>query len=170
MLLLNLDHFKLVNDSLGHSAGDAMLVKVSERLVGIASSGDTVARLGGDEFALLMEGDADASGMVAQRVVEAFDRPFVIDGQDLLVRPSVGLAIAAVHNVDVAAGELLRRAEVAMYSANGLGPASWSRSHRRSIRAAARAPFSPPPATALTEKSVRRGCWANCAMPSSISG
>ncbi|HYJ57063.1 MAG TPA: EAL domain-containing protein [Mycobacterium sp.] len=117
VVVLNLDHFKLVNDSLGHSAGDAVLVRVSERLVGIARSGDTVARLGADEFALLMEGDTDASGMVAQRVVEAFDRPFVIDGQDLLVRPSVGLAIAAVHNVDVSAGEILRRAEVAMYSA-----------------------------------------------------
>ena len=117
VLLLNIDHFKLVNDSLGHKAGDAMLVRVSERLVGTVRGGDTVARLGGDEFAVLMEGDADASHMIAQRVMEAFDRPFVIGGEDLLMRTSVGLAITAADSTDIAADELLRRAEVAMYSA-----------------------------------------------------
>lgn len=117
VLLVNLDHFKFVNDSLGHPAGDAILVRVSERLVGTARISDTVARLGGDEFAVLMEGDADASRLVAQRVVEAFDRPFLVDGQDLFVRPSTGVAIAAVDDADIAADELLRRADVAMRTA-----------------------------------------------------
>lgn len=117
VLLMNLDHFRLVNDSLGHPAGDVILGRIAERLVGTVRMSDTVARLGGDEFAILMEGDAHASRLMAQRVVQTFDRPFAINGQDLLVRPSVGLAVAAVGNSDVTADELLMQADVAMNSA-----------------------------------------------------
>lgn len=117
VLLIDLDDFKMVNDSLGHPAGDAMLVRVGERLAGTVRASDTVARLGGDEFAVLMEGDVAASRVAAQRVVQAFDRPFVIDGQDLLVRPSVGLAVAGHTDSAVSAEELLRRSDVAMYAA-----------------------------------------------------
>ncbi len=114
VLLMNLDHFRLVNDSLGHPAGDDILVRVAERLVGTVRISDTVARLDGDEFAVLMEGDADASRLVAQRVVQTFERPFAINGQDLLVRPSVGLAVATVDNPDITADGLLKQADVAM--------------------------------------------------------
>ncbi|GAB3234569.1 putative bifunctional diguanylate cyclase/phosphodiesterase [Mycolicibacterium hippocampi] len=117
VLLIDLDDFKLVNDSLGHPAGDAMLVRVGERLAATVRAGDTVARLGGDEFAVLMEGDAAATREAAQHVVHAFDRSFDIDGQDLLVRPSVGLAVAGFTDAALTADELLKRADVAMYTA-----------------------------------------------------
>ena len=117
VLLMDLDHFKLVNDSLGHAAGDAMLVRFSERLNGIVRPDDTAARLGGDEFAVLMEGDVEALRAVAQGVVHAFDRPFAVAGQELWVRPSVGLAMTEVGAPAVTGDELLLQADVAMYAA-----------------------------------------------------
>ena len=92
VLSLDLDNFKLVNDDLGHPAGDALLIQVAQRIVGCVRTGDTVARLGGDEFAVLMEGRAHQSRLIAHRVVQAFDERFTVDGHDLLIRPSVGLA------------------------------------------------------------------------------
>lgn len=117
VLSLDLDDFKLVNDSLGHPAGDQMLVLVAERLLGCVRTGDTVARLGGDEFAVLMEGNAEHSRLIAHRVLQAFDELFIVDGHDLLVRPSVGLAVARTDQVEISADELLKQADVAMYSA-----------------------------------------------------
>lgn len=117
VLLMDLDHFKLVNDSLGHAAGDAMLVRFSERLNGIVRPDDTAARLGGDEFAVLMEGDVEALRAVAQGVVHAFDRPFAVAGQELWVRPSVGLAMTEEGAPAVTGDELLLQADVAMYAA-----------------------------------------------------
>jgi diguanylate cyclase (GGDEF)-like protein len=117
VLSLDLDDFKLVNDNLGHPAGDALLVLAAERIMGCVRTSDTVARLGGDEFAVLMEGMADHSRLVAHRVVDAFDEPFLIDGHDLLVRPSVGLAVASAEGPDISADALLKQADVAMYSA-----------------------------------------------------
>ena len=117
VLLIDLDDFKLVNDSLGHPAGDAILSRAAERLNNAVRASDTVARLGGDEFAVLMEGDPDASRAVAHQVVAAFDRPFLIDGQDLRVRPSVGLAIATPDSAPLTVEDLLKQADVAMYSA-----------------------------------------------------
>ncbi len=116
VLVLDLDDFKLINDTLGHPAGDAMLVEVAARLTATVRSADTVARLGGDEFAVLIEGDSAASHVTAQRVVQAFDRPFVIEGEDLLVRPSVGLAVASADDSAVTVDELLRQADIAMYA------------------------------------------------------
>ncbi|MDO3639951.1 putative bifunctional diguanylate cyclase/phosphodiesterase [Mycolicibacterium arseniciresistens] len=121
LLSLDLNDFKLVNDSLGHPAGDALLMRVAERLVGCVRTGDTVARLGGDEFAVLLEGRVDHSHRVAHRVVEAFDEPFVIDGQQLLMRPSVGLAVASFESQndepDLTADILFKQADLAMYTA-----------------------------------------------------
>jgi len=117
VLVMDLDDFKLVNDSLGHPAGDALLVMVAERILGCLRPGDTVARLGGDEFAVLMEGWAEHSRLVAQRVVQVFDEPFPIEGHDILVRPSVGLAVAAAEGADLSANALMKQADVAMYSA-----------------------------------------------------
>ena len=76
VLVEDLDDFKLVNDSLGHPAGDALLFLVAERILGCVRACDTVARVGGDEFAVLMEGRAEDSRLVAHRVVEAFEAPF----------------------------------------------------------------------------------------------
>jgi diguanylate cyclase (GGDEF)-like protein len=117
VLSMDLDDFKLVNDSLGHPAGDALLIQAAERLLGCVRTSDTVARVGGDEFAVLMEGLPELSRLVAHRVVAAFEAPFLIDGQQLLMRPSVGLAVASSANPDLSADLLLKQADVAMYSA-----------------------------------------------------
>ena len=114
---IDLDDFKLVNDSLGHPAADTILVSVGERIIACVRAGDTVARLGGDEFALLLEGRADHSYLVAGRVVEAFDQPFVIDGEKMLLRPSVGIAVASSDEPDLAPEALMKRADMAMYAA-----------------------------------------------------
>lgn len=116
ILSLDLDDFKLVNDGLGHPAGDALLVLVAERLRGSVRAGDTVARLGGDEFAVLLEGKAEHSRLVAHRVMQAFDEMFLVDGHDLLVRPSIGLAVASIDDGEISSDVLLKQADVAMYS------------------------------------------------------
>ena len=117
VLSLDLDDFKLVNDGLGHPAGDALLIQAAHRILGCVRTSDTVARLGGDEFGVLMEGWADHSRLVAHRVVQAFEEPFLIDGHDLLIRTSVGLAVASTREPEISADGLLKQADVAMYSA-----------------------------------------------------
>ncbi len=117
VLSLDLDDFKLVNDGLGHPAGDRLLVQVAGRLLNSARSSDTVARVGGDEFVVLMEGDRDEARGVIQRVLRAFDAPFHVDGHDLLLRPSAGLAVAAAEDPELSPEVLLKQADVAMYSA-----------------------------------------------------
>jgi diguanylate cyclase (GGDEF)-like protein len=126
VVLLDLDDFKLVNDSLGHAAGDILLHDVGDRIHGILRNGDTVARLGGDEFAILIEDEPDVARAIAGRVLESFDEPFVLDGREVVVRPSVGLAAAsssegatAVRDdvYGITGDELFRRADLAMYSA-----------------------------------------------------
>lgn len=116
VVTLDLDDFKLVNDGLGHAAGDALLVDVAGRIVAAVRSGDTVARLGGDEFAILIEKGREAPEVVAQRVVDAFDEPFVVDGHLLPIRPSVGLSVAPARS-DLQAGVLLKQSDLAMYAA-----------------------------------------------------
>jgi diguanylate cyclase len=117
VLSLDLDGFKRVNDSLGHAAGDALLIEVARRIVGCVRTGDTVGRLGGDEFAILSENGAEPPLGVANRVSDTFDKPFFIDGQDISVRASVGLALAAAQDPDVSVDQLLKQADMAMYSA-----------------------------------------------------
>jgi diguanylate cyclase (GGDEF)-like protein/PAS domain S-box-containing protein len=120
VLFLDLDGFKEVNDSLGHAAGDHLLVQVAERLRGLVRDGDTVARFGGDEFALLVQSivaraDAETLG---RRIVEEIGRPFAVDGRELHVGASVGLASAADAG-DLE--QLLRNADLAMYKAKAAG-------------------------------------------------
>ena len=117
VLSLDLDDFKLVNDNLGHPAGDALLELTAERILVEVRTGDTVARLGGDEFAVLLEGNAEDSRLVALRVAQSFERPFMIDGHELLLRTSVGLAVASPGDADTSGDVLLKQADVAMYSA-----------------------------------------------------
>jgi diguanylate cyclase (GGDEF)-like protein len=117
VLSLDLDDFKLVNDALGHPAGDALLTAVADRLLISTESGDTVARLGGDEFAILIEDGTESPLARAHRVLEAFDEPFVIDGQQLYMHPSIGLASGtAAENPASIAAALIKQADVAMYS------------------------------------------------------
>jgi diguanylate cyclase (GGDEF)-like protein/PAS domain S-box-containing protein len=113
--LMDLNDFKAVNDSLGHAAGDQLLVAAAERLRSSVRSGDTVARLGGDEFAVLLayatEAEVDA---VVARIIGAFTEPVHVAGSDLHMAASIGIA---VNDGPVSASELQRRADVAMYAA-----------------------------------------------------
>ncbi|MET0901325.1 MAG: EAL domain-containing protein [Mycobacterium sp.] len=123
VLVLDLDDFKFVNVSMGHPAGDTLLVDVAERLLSCLRTGDTIARLGGDEFAILLEGGVDSARAVAHRVVQCFDEPFVLDGEPVLIRPSIGLVALSGDDADVSAEVVLKRADVAMYAvkASGIG-------------------------------------------------
>jgi len=120
VLLLDLDDFKIVNDTLGHFAGDQLLVEVSARFASAMRSGDTVARLGGDEFAVLIEiGErGDVPETVAQRLLAALDVPVHLEERDVIVRASVGFAIAA-HGTT--AEQLLGDADLALYAAKDAG-------------------------------------------------
>ncbi len=117
LLLLDIDRFKEINDTLGHDRGDTLLVQVADRLRAIVRDTDTVARLGGDEFAMLLKTvrSVDDGAMFAERVLGAFAQPYVIDGLVLHVETSVGLALLPDHASDVQS--LMKRADVAMYSA-----------------------------------------------------
>ncbi len=138
VLVLDLDGFKHVNDSLGHAAGDALLAQVAERLLGATRGTDTVARLGGDEFAVLIENArvADDAVVVADRILGALRTPFDLDGSEAVVGTSVGIALAAdalardgesadtsaaASNIDALGESLLRDADLAMYRAKGAG-------------------------------------------------
>lgn len=120
VISLDLNDFKLVNDNLGHHAGDELLTGVANRLLYSIRSGDTVARPGGDEFCLVVTGSPESAHLVADRVAQSFDQPFMVAGQQLPMRPSVGLAIAEPGE-PVLAGELLERADTAMYAAKRSG-------------------------------------------------
>ena len=119
VLLLDLDRFKDVNDTLGHDKGDALLREVGERLRSVLRAGDLVARLGGDEFAILLP-DVDrpeAAVTVARSVVEVLGLPFRLDDVSVAVGASVGVALAPEHGTE--GPLLLQRADVAMYTAKG---------------------------------------------------
>ena len=115
VLVLDLNHFKIVNDTLGHSAGDELLRAVAARIRDGVRSGGIVARLGGDEFAVLIHGSAERIGQVANLIVESFDTPFVIDDHELLIRPSAGLSISDATGAQ-SSDELVNQADKAMYS------------------------------------------------------
>ena len=121
VLFIDLDDFKNVNDTLGHSAGDQLLMGVAERLRGSLRRPDTAARLGGDEFAVLIEDidNIDEAEAVAERVFLALATPFAIAGQSLVVRASIGIAISDADNDT--AGNLMSHADVAMYAAKTAG-------------------------------------------------
>jgi diguanylate cyclase (GGDEF)-like protein/PAS domain S-box-containing protein len=117
LLLLDLDRFKEVNDTMGHPYGDLILQQVASRIRELLREADTVARLGGDEFAILPSGATAKEGAVrtAQKVVKAFEKPFVIDDRAFDIRSSIGIALYPEHGDD--AETLMRRADVAMYVA-----------------------------------------------------
>jgi diguanylate cyclase (GGDEF)-like protein len=118
VLLLNLDDFKLVNDSMGRAAGDSLLRDVADRIQRGIRTGDTFARLGGDEFAVLIEDEPAAAETTAEYVVRGFDEPFVVADRQMFIRPSVGLAAAqSAREVDLTADDLFTRADLAMHSA-----------------------------------------------------
>jgi diguanylate cyclase (GGDEF)-like protein len=121
VLFIDLDGFKVVNDSLGHATGDGLLVSVAERITGCLRGSDLAARLGGDEFAILTaDGERPADTVpIAQRIIQAIGEPFVVGAREVFITASIGIATRGRHAED--AGELLRNADVAMYKAKTAG-------------------------------------------------
>ncbi|MET0377760.1 MAG: EAL domain-containing protein [Spongiibacteraceae bacterium] len=121
VLLIDLDRFKVVNDTLGHGFGDRLIQLVAQRLLACLRDGDTVCRLGGDEFAVLLPdlSAADDASQVAQKIAAALAAPFDLDGHEHFVTASIGIAIHPGDGDD--ADTLIRNADTAMYSAKALG-------------------------------------------------
>ena len=121
LIFVDLDNFKVINDSLGHDAGDRVLVEVGRRLSRISRRGDTVARFGGDEFVLLCSAlqDDDDVRLIASRAVRAIGEKFVHEGNDLTVTGSIGVVVTS--DPTASPGVLLQQADIAMYEAKGAG-------------------------------------------------
>ena len=121
VLFIDLDDFKLVNDGLGHAAGDRLLAAVAGRLRSCLRPSDLAARLGGDEFAILVTdlSDEGVPARIAERIVAALDAPFVVDGGHASIHASIGIVLSGPATCD--AGDVLSRADVAMYHAKARG-------------------------------------------------
>jgi diguanylate cyclase (GGDEF)-like protein/PAS domain S-box-containing protein len=137
VLFIDLDRFKVVNDSLGHMVGDELLVGIARRLEICLRDGDTIARLGGDEFTILLDGIADYGDAhrVAERVQEVLDQPFNLAGRELFVTASIGIKYSSGR--DEQPEDILRDADTAMYCAKALGKAQYQvfdvKMHRRAL-------------------------------------
>ncbi len=125
LLFVDLDHFKRVNDSLGHLAGDALLQTVAERIIGTVREADLVARFGGDEFVLLLAGPSSPQAVaeVAAKLVAAVGAPLWVEGASISVTPSIGVAQFPEHGQNAA--ELIKHADTAMYHAKAKGRAGF---------------------------------------------
>jgi len=123
VLFLDLDRFKNINDSLGHTIGDQVLIEAGRRFESCLRPGDIVARLGGDEFAVLLDGVADASSIaaIADRMNVELEKPFSLGGREVFITVSIGVATSTGR--DTLAADLLRNADTAMYRAKGAGRA-----------------------------------------------
>jgi diguanylate cyclase (GGDEF)-like protein/PAS domain S-box-containing protein len=122
VLLLDLDRFKEVNDTLGHPAGDTLLIEVATRLKSLLRETDVLARLGGDEFAIIQAGESDQRGAarsLAERILEILGKPFAIDGGEINIGTSIGIALAPEHGTG--SGELLKMADLALYRTKSAG-------------------------------------------------
>jgi diguanylate cyclase (GGDEF)-like protein/PAS domain S-box-containing protein len=122
VLLLDLDRFKHVNDTLGHAAGDALLREVAARLKGFLRETDVLARLGGDEFAIIQAAESNqrqAASKLADRITRIIAKPFNIDGTEFHIAASIGIALAPEHATDT--DSLLKMADMALYSAKSAG-------------------------------------------------
>ncbi len=121
LLFLDLDHFKDINDTLGHDAGDMALKAMAERLKGCLREGDTIARLGGDEFTMILENVNSAEDIadVAQKILDTLAQPFLLEGREILLTTSIGITLypADVDDSD----NMLKKADIAMYQAKAQG-------------------------------------------------
>jgi len=120
-MLLDIDHFKMVNDTMGHEAGDELLRDIGRRLQVCVRESDTVARFGGDEFGMVLGNMADPRDaiFVAQKMLDSFAPPFFVGGRELFVGPSIGITIYPLDSVDLDA--LTKNADSAMYHAKAQG-------------------------------------------------
>lgn len=122
VLLLDLDRFKQVNDTLGHPAGDALLIEMATRLKSLLRETDVLARLGGDEFAVIQAGESnqrEAAKSLAERIIEILRQPFAIDGGNISIGTSIGIALAVER--DTGSDDLLKMADLALYRAKSTG-------------------------------------------------
>ena len=121
LMFLDLDRFKIINDTLGHETGDALLKSVAERLRSCVRAGDTISRLGGDEFTIVLANIAhvDDVAHVAQKIIDGFVAPFHVNGRELFISPSIGITLYPFDDNDI--DSLLRNADAAMYHAKELG-------------------------------------------------
>lgn len=121
LLVIDLDRFKNINDTLGHDAGDDLLIKVAGRLEECTREGDTIARLGGDEFTIIMEDvkNFEDAVTIAEKVLSFMKTPFNLSAQELYVSPSIGISMYPID--DLKAGNLLKNADSAMYRAKESG-------------------------------------------------
>ncbi|HRH73982.1 MAG TPA: EAL domain-containing protein, partial [Zoogloea sp.] len=126
MYFLDLDHFKRINDTLGHGIGDELLIAATRRLANCLRKSDTISRLGGDEFIILVEGNESIRFFadVAEKICRALEAPFELNGQALTSTGTVGIAVAPVDGTDF--DTLMKKADMAMYHAKGLGRGSFS--------------------------------------------
>jgi len=122
VLLLDLDRFKQVNDTLGHPAGDTLLTEVATRLKALLRETDVLARLGGDEFAIVQAGESNqrqAARSLADRIIEMLGKPFDLDGSNISIGTSIGIALAPEHETN--SDNLLKMADLALYRAKSAG-------------------------------------------------
>lgn len=121
LLIIDLDRFKTINDTMGHGAGDAVLVEISKRLSALAGPGDTVVRLGGDEFAVVIAGEdaAGRAGIIAGAMLDAADEPVLVYGRPVTAGASIGLAVFPEHGRS--AETLFASADIALYAAKDSG-------------------------------------------------
>lgn len=120
VLFLDLDRFKGINDTFGHTIGDKLLIKVSQIIQELLREGDVLGRFGGDEFLLILYGtDESGVALIAQRIQESFNTPFDIDGHSLRITPSIGIAVFPEHGRDIET--ILKHADTAMYESKRLG-------------------------------------------------
>jgi diguanylate cyclase (GGDEF)-like protein len=116
VMLIDLDRFKTINDTLGHPVGDLALAEIGRRLAGVLRQSDSVARLGGDEFSILLpSGDVEHASAVARKIIRALESPIIVDGQSMDLGASIGIAHFPLHGEDGDA--LMRAADIAMYIA-----------------------------------------------------
>lgn len=126
LIFLDLDRFKIINDSLGHESGDRLLQMVARRLDDCIRPGDTAARLGGDEFTILLDAVIDVTDVIsiAERLATEIRKPFKIDGREVFVTASIGITCSRPGHVD--AIDLLREADIAMYQAKAIGKGDYA--------------------------------------------
>ena len=129
LMFIDLDHFKRVNDSLGHLVGDVLLQTVAQRIIGTVREADLVARFGGDEFVLLLAGTVAPAAVaeVAAKLLAAIGAPLDVAGGSISVTPSIGIALFPAHGSSAA--ELIKHADTAMYQAKAGGRAAWQFFH-----------------------------------------
>lgn len=124
--MVDLDHFKMINDSLGHNVGDRLLKAVAQRLQGMFGPGITLARLGGDEFAVLVEscGQPGQAAVLAQRIIDGVKQPFLMDENQLFINASIGISL--FPSDALSAEQLLRNADTALFKAKSAGRDSYA--------------------------------------------